>query len=51
MTSFKAGSSLALPENPLVAGPGPTGAVPPGSDSESLSFPRVFPDRADFPGG
>ena len=24
--------------------------VPPGSDSESLSFPRDFPDRPDFTG-
>ena len=50
MTSFKAGSSFPLLENPLVAGPGTTGFVPPGSDSESLSFPRDFPDRPDLPG-
>lgn len=50
MTSFKAGSSFPLLENPLVTGPGTIGPVPPGSDSESLSFPRDFPDRAVFPG-
>ena len=47
MTSFKAGSSLPLPAKPFFMGPE---FVPPGSDSESLSFPRDFPDRPDFTG-
>lgn len=50
MTSFKAGSSLPLLAKPFVVGPGATGFVPPGSDSESLSFPRDFPDRPDLAG-